>query len=230
MTITNKQRNIMKASLIILAVLYFAPSIIMWVRQVIFAQQLAAQRQAAFYQRQAIQAAQQRAKASAPAPAPSASGSSQAAPGTQPVPTQPTTAKLDPAFAKLAGIWQGRAALPGRGICWLRLELRPKVDQPERMQGFSSLACNGIAQLVSKDRAGGASTLLNRMDPEAAVLSGGIEDGAIHFQVDKVLGADSRGCAATSFTVTPFGTNLIDAAWTEATCQGGHIMLRKIQI
>jgi hypothetical protein len=81
---------------------------------------------------------------------------------------------------------------------------------------------------MSKKRSDPASAILNSFDPEAAVLAGTVEGGAIQFRVDKTIGADSRGCAVSSFVVTPFGTNLIDAAWEETQCSGGHIILRRV--
>lgn len=69
--------------------------------------------------------------------------------------------------------------------------------------------------------------LLNHMNPDAAVLTGAVEKGAIHFQAEKTIGTDINGCAVTEFTVTPFGTNLVAAEWKEGTCAGGSLMLQK---
>jgi hypothetical protein len=78
-----------------------------------------------------------------------------------------------------------------------------------------------------KERVNRAAAIKNRMNPEAAVISGAMEKGAIAFHIDKTIGADSNGCSATSFTLTPFGKNEFAAEWQEATCHGGRIMLQK---
>jgi hypothetical protein len=66
------------------------------------------------------------------------------------------------------------------------------------------------------------------MDPEAAILTGTMrQDGAIQFHVDKAVGSDSNGCAPTSFTLTPFGSNQLAAEWQEKTCGGGHVLMQR---
>ena len=65
------------------------------------------------------------------------------------------------------------------------------------------------------------------MNPAAAILTGTPENGSLHFRVDKTVGADVDGCAATSFTAMPFGTNKIAVQWQDGSCQGGQIVLNK---
>jgi hypothetical protein len=152
-----------------------------------------------------------------PLPAPNPSAGTTAVAGT-PHPPAP--------FARLAGIWRGQAALEGRGICGLRFELIPKT--PDTFSGFSSFTCATIAPLMSaKTRANRKSALLNRMDPDSAILTGTLQDGAIHFHADKTIGTDINGCAVTSFTLTPFGANRLAAEWQAGQCQGGHMVLAK---
>jgi hypothetical protein len=194
-------------------------------------------RQAAYYQQQAIRAAQQRAAAKArqtvaphataaspvatpaitPAPVPAAPS------GAPAVAAAPARAVAPP--ATISGIWQGRTAITGRGICTLRIELHE--NEPAHFAGFSSLACANFAPLMAKDDRNPASATLNRMSPAAAVLSGTMENGSIRFHVDKTVSANSNGCAATSFTLTPFGNNQLAAAWQEEGCQGGQVILQK---
>jgi hypothetical protein len=78
-----------------------------------------------------------------------------------------------------------------------------------------------------QDRGNIAAAVLNKLNPADAILSGAMENGSIRFHVDKTIGTNSNGCAATSFTVTPFGSNQLAAEWQEGGCQGGHVILQK---
>jgi len=191
------------------------------------------ERQATFRHQQAIRA-QQRQQAK-PKPATPASKPSAPLAGAAPLPAPnpaagKTTAVATPQppapFAKLAGIWRGRAAIEGRGICGLRFELTPKT--PDTFSGYSSFACDNTAPLMSaKNRKNQKAALLNRMDPDSAILTGTLQDGAIHFRADKNIGADINGCSVTAFTLTPFGSNRLAAEWQAGSCQGGHMELAK---
>jgi hypothetical protein len=66
---------------------------------------------------------------------------------------------------------------------------------------------------------------MNRMNPNAAVLTGTVKDSAIHFRADKDIGGDIRGCTVTSFTLTPFGAYQLAAEWEAGKCQGGNMLL-----
>ncbi len=179
-------------------------------------------RQAAFYQQQAIRAAQQRAYANAHPPAPPRAPAAPAVPAKPPTPPRAPTPAVTPTVDTLSGIWRGRTALPGRGICTLTMELHEAT--PGRFTGFSTLACGNFGPLMSKeDRNPGAATL-NRMSPAAVIVSGVLENGALRLTVDKTVSTNSNGCAATSFNLTPFAKQLA-AEWQEGTCQGGRILL-----
>jgi hypothetical protein len=123
-------------------------------------------------------------------------------------------------FPKARRSLAGKSRIAGRGVCTLNLELQEKRDERGEFSGFSSMICNYVAPLAPKDRVNSVSSIINRLDPEAAVLSGVFETGMIHFHVDQVVGADRHGCTPSGFRVTLFGA-LIDAAWKEATCAGG---------
>jgi hypothetical protein len=197
------------------------------------------QRQAEYYRQQATRA-QQRLKAQAkPKPAPPAP-KIQAAPAAPaitargkraPVIVRPKPAPSPSPFARLPGIWAGRAAIDGRGICELRFELREKAEAPEHFAGFSSMICFGSGPLMASKTANQKALALNRMNPEAAILTGAVEKGSIEFSVDKTVGADANGCAPTGFTLTPFGANQLAAEWREGgSCSGGRLILHKGRI
>jgi hypothetical protein len=182
-----------------------------------------------YYQQQAMRAAQQKAKAK-PKPVPPAvktaappriAARPKAAPPPRPTKPQPSP------YAKLSGIWQGRAAIDGRGICDVKFELREK-ESSGHFSGYSTMTCTAAGPLVGK-RLNPRLLTLNRMDPEAAILSGRMESGSVLFRADKTVGADANGCAVTSFSLTPFGSNQLAAEWQEDTCAGGHTLLRKVR-
>jgi hypothetical protein len=153
--------------------------------------------QAAYYQQQAIRAAQQRAKAAPPG-----------------------------APDNMSGIWQGKTAITGRGLCTLRIEIHR--TEPSHFVGYSTLTCENLAPLMTpQERGNTAAAVLNRVNPASTILFGEMENGAIRFRIDKIIGAGGSGCAATSFTITPFGTNQLAAEWQEEGCQGGHALLQK---
>jgi hypothetical protein len=156
--------------------------------------------QAAYYQQQAIRAAQQLAQA------------------------RPAGAPASP--ANLSGIWQGKTAITGRGLCTLRIEIRP--TDPTHFAGYSTLTCENLAPLMTPQERGNiAAAVLNQMNPASAILSGTVEKGSIRFHVDKTIGTNGNGCAATNFTLTPFGATQLAAEWQEATCQGGSVVLQR---
>jgi hypothetical protein len=186
---------------------------------------------AAYYQQQAIRQRQQakaKPKATPPATKPAAPVASPVAPGgarhSAPPRAQPKPVPVSP-FAKISGIWRGSAALEGRGICQLKFELGEQTET--HFTGYSTMTCTATGPLMPNKKMDLRVSALNRMDPEAAIFTGAIEKGSIEFHVDKTVGADARGCAPTSFSLTPFGANQLAAEWREETCSGGHMILRK---
>jgi len=226
---TAQQRKALLICLGIVVGSYIAHSIIITAMQMAYYQQQAARQQA-------IRAAQQRAKAAAPhalAPQPATA---------LPPPSQATPTTASPAgraaipakevsppspFARFQGIWRGRAALDGRGICDLKFELREKPDEPGNFSGYSTMTCSAVGALMPSKQVSVKEQTLNVMDPEAAIFTGKPENGSLQFHVDKTVGTDSNGCAPTAFTLTPFGGNQLAAEWHEATCRGGHMILVK---
>jgi len=132
-------------------------------------------------------------------------------------------------FENLPGVWQGVGPLPGQGFCNLRLELRKNTQQPERFSGFPVLVCMPV--MPGSVQRGATGLVLPQMSPLSAVLTGTGKDGSIVFSVDKVIGRTANGCALTSLSVTPFGTDQIAVEWQEGNCdtqqQPGQILLRR---
>lgn len=131
-----------------------------------------------------------------------------------------------PAPSPYAGVWTGRTAIDGRGICTLRLEITDKQAEPNHFTGFSSMVCNHAGPLVARGPANRKAQALN-MDPEAAVLTGTLEKTSVELTSEKTIGTDPEGCAPTGFSLTLFGKGQLAVEWKEATCSGGHMILRK---
>jgi hypothetical protein len=139
-------------------------------------------------------------------------------------PKPPVNTATQVPFPNVVGIWRAQVALADRGICSVRLEIAP--DAAGQFSGFSELLCTNLT-LPSKPPNSLMAGVVDRMDPESAVLAGSVQNGSLLLKVDKNIGADSHGCALTSLTVTPFGTNQIAAQWEETGCAGGHAILQR---
>ncbi len=181
--------------------------------------------QAANYREQAMRAAQQRARAQQTPPARPVLPSGTASASNPKEVRVPAPAPSDNILKvpSYAGIWRTKTAIQGRGLCTLRLEL--KEPAPTSYQSYSSLTCVNYAGL--QNRPNTPVAVMNGVNPAAAILSGWMEDGSIQLKVDKILGASTEGCAATSFTLTPFGAKELAVEWKEATCAGGHALMQR---
>jgi hypothetical protein len=182
-------------------------------------------RQAEYFRQQAIRAQQQRARAEAQVKAREQEAKKAAAKAAE-VSAKASGPVLS---AKLAGVWHGRSAMEGLGLCDLRLELALKDDAPEGVTGYSRFSCLPIPSLMARgDRAKAKPALLSRLSPDAAVLSGRVgEDGSVRFEAQKNIGADIHGCVVSSFTLTPFGAGQLAAEWKEPGCADGRMILEK---
>jgi len=214
MAMTHKQRNFLLGCVAVFVVYFVGGSIVETMHRAAYLHHL-----------QAIRAAQmQKAREQADAKAKAkAEAKTAAAPEKPAAPTAKADSSPLTTVSNLSGTWNGRGALTGRGICSLRLELRETNEAPGHYTGYSTLSCLNIPALMS--RAHHASGIQNHMNPAADILTGEPENGSIRFKVDKSISADANGCAATSFTATPFGSNKIAVQWQEGNCQGGEILL-----
>jgi hypothetical protein len=188
---------------IALAIFYFAPTFINSYRRAAYIRQMEAARLAK------AQAAQK----SSPLPAST-------------VPVIPTQ------FESLIGVWQG-AGPQGQVGCNLRLELRRSFTDPGHFTGFPVLACTPIVSPFERHSpAQVQSTITAAFTPMTAVLTGTPQNGTIQFTVDRVIGKTPNGCAMTSFTLTPYGNDLIAAEWNDGLCssgdQHGQLLLKRI--
>jgi len=199
---TTKQRNLL---------IFCGVMLVIWM----MSRAVSSQHQAQMRHEQAMRAAalQRQRQAQKPAPAP---------------PPPPPAVKTAPAVSntpsKFAGVWRGRAAIENRGICNLRLELTDSGEN--KFTGYSLFTCvNTNPLMAQKDKNNQKTALINRLDPDSAILTGKLQDGAIHFTSEKNIGTDINGCAVTSFTLTPFGADRLAAEWQAGDCKGGNMLL-----
>jgi hypothetical protein len=137
----------------------------------------------------------------------------------------PPKTKPLPPVVRYDGIWGGQVALDGRGVCFLRMELK---EDEGKYTGFPAMTCNGAGPLLPRVNA--RTRALNQMDPESAILSGRMEKNTIELRLDKTIGSDSNGCSLNSLSLTPFGSAQFAAEWTEsAECKGGHMLMRRLR-
>jgi hypothetical protein len=132
----------------------------------------------------------------------------------------------EPPLPNLSGVWESHGQVPGgRGMCDLRLEL--KQNDPSHYSAFSRFSCLNNEAIVHPKDANVLNNILTHTNPDAAILTGAVEKGSIHFHADKTIGTDINGCAVTEFTVTPFGASAVAAEWLEGTCQGGSLLMQR---
>lgn len=199
---TTQKRRLLWAGGILIAAWYFGTPIINSYRQEAYRKAMAA-RQAA-----AAQAAKQ----------------------AKPLPASGTTAALPAEVNEVFGVWQGAAPLP-TGMCNLRLELRRKADNPTQVAGFPVLICTSLPSILPQQVTPAMQqAMMAKLTPVSAVLTGTFhpDPASIQFTVDKVTGTSVNGCALTSLTVTPFGVDAIAAEWQEGSCEGGHLLLKRM--
>jgi hypothetical protein len=130
------------------------------------------------------------------------------------------------ALGNLSGVWEGRGRVPGpRGLCDLRLEL--KQSEPGHYSGYSRFSCISMDPLTNPKDINAATNIVNHLNPEAAIMTGIVEKGGIHFKTDKAIGTDISGCSVSELTVTPFGASALAAEWLEGECSGGNLMMQR---
>jgi hypothetical protein len=63
--------------------------------------------------------------------------------------------------------------------------------------------------------------------PVSTVLSGPVENDAIHLRLQQSINKFPSGCEPTSFSLSPFGSAQLAAKWEEGSCQGGNLLMRR---
>lgn len=188
-----------------LIVLYFAPSAVQSFREA------SAYRERARAMQARAQAARAAGGSSSPVAAPSGSTPAQV-PSVSP--------------SRLVGVWLGEQAETNLELCRLQLEIRDRGQS--EVNGYVKMLCYPTGQYYqTHPKVNPTEAFMKAMTPLAAILSGTVKDGAVSFHVDKTIGTGLDGCALTSFTVTPFGTDEVAAEWQKTNCPGGQMTLSR---
>jgi hypothetical protein len=205
MTLTDKQKKALWITAAVLAAIHFAPHILFFVRQAVFAPHAPAYTKPS-PMRPMAQPAGQSASLATPAP------------------------PVIPNASRFLGVWTGSQLLPSQDTCKERLEVRMSEDKPGFFSGSETRACTpalfALPGRVSQQKMSG---VIRQMEPVSAELTGSMENGAITFHVDKVIGIPWDGCTLTGYSISSFGSQQIAAQWQEGTCPGGQLVLMRAQ-
>jgi hypothetical protein len=209
---TAKQGKVLLICGGVLAASYVARSVVLGVMQ------------ARYIHEQQVRAAQRKAKADADAKTKAAAKAKEAEKAPAATPSAPSPPPVPEIFGQLPRIWNGRAALTGRGLCNMKLEL--SSSEPSKFQGVTSISCLAVPALMSKaDRQNPKTGLLSRLTPDVAMLAGNVKEGALQLTTDKAVGGDIHGCAIATLALTPLTNTQLAAEWQGNGCEGGRMVL-----
>jgi hypothetical protein len=223
-----KKRRAMWLIGIILAAIYFAPSILHLFTHV------------GPHPAQASSAQMSPAKPAAGIPASGTPASAAVAPANSAnaggaVPIAPAD---DPALAKFLGVWHGGITIARRGGCGLTLEIRASSDKNYPLAGYSTLGCMpSVFDLMAKNKVknktpiGAVDAITNQLNPTEAILAGSLVNGTLEFKAQKNIGVAEGGnnCPMSSISVTPFAEQ-IAVEWKESQqegCMGGQMLMKR---
>jgi hypothetical protein len=205
MMLTDKQKKALWITALVLAVIHFAPQILFFVRQAVFAPHAPAYT-----------------KPSPMRPMPQPAGQSLSP--VAPAPPVNTNA------SRFLGVWTGSELMPSQDTCKERLEVRMDEDKPGFFSGSETRVCTpalfALPDRVARQRMSG---VIRQMEPVSAELTGSMENGAITFKVDKTIGIPSDGCTLTGYSISAFGLQQIAAQWQQGSCPGGQLILVRAQ-
>jgi hypothetical protein len=205
MTLTDKQKKALWITAAVFAVIHFAPHILFFVRQAVFAPHAPAYAKPSPMRPMTQPAAQ---SASSPSPA----------------------LALGTSASRFTGVWTGSQLLPSQDTCKERLEIRMSDDKPGFFAGSETRVCApALFALPGRASQQKMPGIIRQMEPVSAELTGSMVDGAIKFHVDQVIGIPVDGCTLTGYSISAFGSQQIAAQWQEGSCPGGQLILVRAQ-
>jgi hypothetical protein len=157
-----------------------------------------------------------------------------APPSPQPIRQAPAPVALKPPGvspdiqAKYLGTWQGSMFLPNNDQCHISLELRLDPALPGSVAGYETKSCFNIpAYIGEKNHVFNLADAMRQASPISTVLSGFPADGAIDFEVKKVIGSSPFQCPHASYSASSFGQKSIVAQWRDVDCPAGQVVLTR---
>jgi hypothetical protein len=137
--------------------------------------------------------------------------------------TPASPAEETAALQEFPGIWQRQSLVNTRGLCGLRFEIKPNPQKQREFSGYTTLSCAYTPLIPSLHKPATAMDVAYFLRPVSSNLTGTVTNGILQFHVDKTLG---DRCPPTSFTLTPFSTQLA-AEWQDASRVGSQMLLTK---
>jgi len=202
--LTDKQKKYLWIAAGALAVIHFAPGILMQVRQAFAPLAVLAK------------------------PSPVRPALQQAPPPAPPAPEIIAAAKYGGVW-----MGDGITPLPDMDRCNLKLEIRLSDDLPKKLKGYASKSCVPLQGLQHRGPVvkGLVRNMIEQSTPASVIMTGTPQEGGISFAVDQAIGTEINGCSLSTLSITDFGLGQVAAQWQETkqegTCQPGKMMLRK---
>ena len=117
--------------------------------------------------------------------------------------------------------------LEPRGICDLRLEIKPQADTFSAYSTFSCIEVRHPREFMYANPMSLQGQVRQAMRQDSAILTGKADGNSIHFGLTQAIGANINGCAVTAITLTPFGQNRVAIEWMDGKCPGGSVLLQR---
>ena len=149
-------------------------------------------------------------------------------------PVTKTAVTPDPAALELLGRFSGQQLQSDMETCRVSLEVKPKALETGFYSAYESRSC--VPSFLFSHGPLTAQKLLEARNaaelalPVSTSMSGSMNDGAMTFRIDQVVGATEHHCGPRTYSISPFGTGQIMAQWEEpAPCnsKNGHMVLAK---
>jgi hypothetical protein len=202
--LTDKQKKYAWIAAAILAVIHFAPGMLMQVRH-------------AFSPPAVIQK-----------PSPARPAAQQAPPPAPPVPEIVAATRYGGVW-----MGDSITPPPDIDRCSMKLEIRLSDDLPKKLKGYVSKSCVPLQGLQHRGPLpnGVVQNMIDQSAPASVIMTGTPEETGISFTTDQAIGTEINGCSLSALSITEFGQGQVAAEWQEtkehAPCPPGKMMLRK---
>jgi hypothetical protein len=122
---------------------------------------------------------------------------------------------------------------PDLNRCSLKLEIRLSDDMPKKLKGYASKSCVPLQGLQHSGPItnGILQNMIDHSAPASVIMTGTPAETGISFTTDQSIGTEINGCSLSALSITEFGQGQVAASWQETkqegTCTPGKMMLRK---
>jgi hypothetical protein len=122
---------------------------------------------------------------------------------------------------------------PDMDRCSMKLEIRLSDDLPKKLKGYVSKSCVPLQGLAHRGPIsnGAVQNMIDQSAPASVIMTGTPAETGISFTTDQAIGTEMNGCSLSALSITEFGQGQVAASWQETkqegTCKPGKMMLRK---